>query len=150
MARDKGARNRERREVLKSMLEDRRREIHTRLRSLRETLPAEAAEVKDAEEQSVNDFVRDVELALMEMTSETLGQIDEAMQRLEAGSYGVCAECGAEIAEARLKAVPFATLCVPCQEAQEDRQARERERSAEGRPLEGVLAAEGAATRRIR
>src|SRR3989442_3987670 len=150
MTRDKEARNRRGREVLKGMLEDRRREIQAKLRSLRETLPAEVGVVKDAEEQSVNDFVRDVELALMEMKSETLGQIDEAMQRLERGTYGACAECGAEIAEARLKALPFATLCVPCQEAQESRQAQARERSVEGRPLEAVLAAEGAAPRRIR
>lgn len=148
MTKDKGNRNRE--QVLKGMLEERRTQIHSKLKTLRETLPAEASEVTDAEEQSVNDFVRDVELALIEMTSETLGQIDQALQRLEAGTYGACAQCGTEIAEARLKAVPFATLCRSCQEAQESRQAEERERSGEGRPLDAVLAAEGAATRRIR
>jgi DnaK suppressor protein len=150
MTRDKDARHRQRREVLKNMLEDRRLEIQAKLRSLRETLPAENAEVKDAEEQSVNDFVRDVELALMEMKSETLGHIDEAMQRLEDGSYGVCADCSVEIAEARLKAVPFATLCRDCQEAQESRVATVRERSSEGRPLEAALAAEGGTARRFR
>ena len=146
MIRDKGARDRERYQVLKTMLEERHREIQDKLRTLRETLPAEVAEVKDPEEQSVNDFVRDVELALIEMTSETLGQIDEAMHRLEAGTYGVCANCGAEIAEARLKAVPFATLCRACQEAQESLQAEQRE----VRPFEAVLATEGPATRRVR
>jgi DnaK suppressor protein len=150
MSRDKGARDRERYRVLKAMLEERRNQIHTKLRVLRESVPAEAGEVTDAEEQSVNDFVRDVELALIEMTAETLGQIDLALQRLEAGTYGACAQCGAEIAEARLKAVPFATLCRACQEAQESRRAEERERSPEGRPLEAILATEGAATRRTR
>lgn len=146
MSRDKGARDRERYQVLKTMLEERHREIQDKLRTLRETLPAEVAEVKDAEEQSVNDFVRDVELALIEMTSETLGQIDEAMRRLETGTYGVCANCGTEIAEARLKAVPFATLCRSCQEAQESQQAEQRE----VRPFEAVLATEGTAARRVR
>ena len=150
MAKDRVSRNRERYQVLKAMLEERRIQIHSKLKTLRETLPAEAGDVTDAEEQSVNDFVRDVELALIEMTSETLGQIDHALQRLEGGTYGACTQCGAEIAEARLKAVPFAALCRACQEAQESRQAEERERSPEGRPLETVLAAEGAATRRIR
>jgi DnaK suppressor protein len=150
MSRDKGARDRERYRVLKAMLEERRNQIHTKLRVLRESVPAEAGEVTDAEEQSVNDFVRDVELALIEMTAETLGQIDLALQRLEAGTYGACAQCGAEIAEARLKAVPFATLCRACQEAQESRRAEERVRSPEGRPLEAILATEGAATRRTR
>jgi DnaK suppressor protein len=67
-----------------------------------------------------------VELALMEMKSETLGQIDEAIRRLEAGAYGTCAHCGREIAEARLKALPFATLCLECQENQEEARASVR------------------------
>src|SRR5206468_6941275 len=117
MTRDKGARNRERHQVLKAMLEERRRQIHDKMRTLRETLPAEAGDVTDTEEQSVNDFVSDVELALIEMTSATLGQIDQALRRLEAGTYGACAQGGAEIAEARLKAVPFATRGRALQEA---------------------------------
>jgi DnaK suppressor protein len=121
----------ERYAVLKSMLEDRRRDIQDRLRSLRETLPAQVAEVKDAEEQSVQDFAQDVELALMEMKSETLAQIDEAIRRLETGVYGLCANCGRDIAEARLKALPFATLCLECQENEEE--ARASERSQESR-----------------
>ena len=147
---DKGTRHRERHQVLKAMLEERRNQIHSKLKTLRETLPAEASEVTDAEEQSVNDFVRDVELALIEMTSETLSQIDRALKRLEEGTYGACAQCGAEIAEARLKALPFATLCRACQEVQESRQAEERERAPEMPAFEGVLSAEGAATRRMR
>ncbi|HET7291539.1 MAG TPA: TraR/DksA family transcriptional regulator [Vicinamibacteria bacterium] len=132
MKRLKGPKDRERQLVLKGMLEDRRREIQEKLRSLRETLPAEAADVRDIEEQSVDDFVSEVDFALMEMKSETLRQIDEALKRLETGGYGVCGECGAEIAEARLKAVPFARMCRDCQEAQEERvQEAERARPAE-------------------
>jgi len=123
-----GVADRERYEVLKSMLEDRRTEIQDKLRSLRETLPAEASLVKDAEEQSVDDFVRDIDFALMEMKSATLGKIDEAILRLEEGSYGVCAECGTDIAEARLKALPFATLCRNCQEQQENRESEDHRR----------------------
>jgi DnaK suppressor protein len=123
----------ERKQVLRSMLEARRTELHEKLRSLRETLPAEVLVVKDAEEQSMHDFVQDVELALVEMKSETLARIDEALQRLEKGAYGTCTDCGAEIAEARLRAVPFATRCLACQEEAEsaerdrapDRAARE-------------------------
>src|SRR5206468_5486482 len=90
-----GVTDRERFQVLRTMLEDRRREIQDKLRSLRETLPVEAATVKDAEEQSVDDFVQEMDFALMEMKAESLGKIDEAIRRLESGVYGVCAECGA-------------------------------------------------------
>src|SRR5579862_2278676 len=103
MIRKKAVEDRERHRVLKAMLEDRRREIQLKLRSFSESMPAEVTEVKDAEEQSVDDFVQEVDFALMQMKSETLSKIDEAIQRLEGGSYGACAECGAEISEARLK-----------------------------------------------
>ena len=129
MAKSKGVTDHERYQVLKSMLEDRRREIQDKLRSLRETLPTDATTVKDAEEQSVDDFVQEMDFAIMEMKAESLGKIDEAIRRLEAGVYGVCAECGAEIAEPRLKALPFATLCVACQEREESEQAETREAS---------------------
>jgi DnaK suppressor protein len=117
----------ERYDVLKRMLEERRREIQEKLRSLRETRPSDADQVKDAEEQSVDDLVREVDFALMQMKSETLAKIDEAMRCLEHGSYGACAECGTEIAEARLKALPFATRCRACQERQELEAAAERQ-----------------------
>lgn len=110
---------RERYLLLKGILEDRRREIHDKLRSLRESIPADAPDVKDAEEQSVDDFVQEVDLALMQMKSETLKKIEEALQRLDAGTYGRCQECDAEIPSARLRALPFAALCRHCQEESE-------------------------------
>jgi DnaK suppressor protein len=124
--RDVAVQEDERYDVLKRMLEERRQEIQEKLRSLREAVPADADQVKDTEEQSLDDLVREVDFALMEMKSETLARIDEAMRRLEHGSYGACAECGAEIAEARLKALPFATLCRSCQERQETEAESER------------------------
>ena len=130
MGRKKAVVDRERYEVLKGMLEERRREIHEKLRSIRESLPAEAAEVKDAEEQSVDDFVQEVDFALMQMKSKTLAKIDEAIQRLEDGTYGVCSECGGEIGEARLQALPFAGLCRSCQQEEENRDLAEREARA--------------------
>jgi DnaK suppressor protein len=122
----KSASDRERYQVLKGLLEARRAEIQDKLRSLRETLPAEASVVRDAEEQSVDDFVQEVDFALMEMKSATLRKIDEAIHRLEEGRYGVCAECAQDIAEARLKALPFADLCRACQEQAEETLAEER------------------------
>lgn len=106
-------------EVLERMLRDRQKQIGTRLRSLREVMPAKDFDVKDAEEQSMEDFVRDMDVTLIVMESETLRRIDEALQRLAEGAYGVCADCEEPIAEARLQALPFATLCRGCQEREE-------------------------------
>jgi DnaK suppressor protein len=119
--------DRERYLLLRGILEDRRREIHDKLRSLRESIPTDTAEVRDAEEQSVDDFVQEVDLALMQMKSETLKKIEQALARLEEGTYGRCQECDAEIPPARLRALPFAALCRDCQEREESdvRAARE-------------------------
>jgi DnaK suppressor protein len=118
--------DRKRYEVLSKMLSDRAAEIKNKLRLLREVLPTESAQVKDAEEQSMEDFVLGMDFALMEMESETLKKIDEALRRLEEGSYGDCAECGQRIAEARLKALPFANTCRECQEHREELAEAER------------------------
>ena len=122
--------DRERYLLLKGMLEDRRREIPEKLRSLREAIPAASQDVRDAEEQSVDEFVQEVDLALMQMKSDTLKKIDQAILRLEQGTYGHCEECEQEIASARLRALPFAVLCRDCQEATEDRVRYEREAKA--------------------
>jgi len=116
--------------LLKGMLEDRRREIHEKLRSLREQMPVDAPDVKDAEEQSVDDFVQEVDLALMQMKSETLKKIDQALLRLEEGTYGRCQECETEIPAPRLRALPFASLCRECQQETENDARARREAKA--------------------
>jgi len=122
--------DRERYLLLKGMLEDRRREIHEKLRSLREAIPMDSHDVRDAEEQSVDDFVQEVDLALMQMKSETLKKIDQAILRLENGSYGHCPECDQQISSARLQALPFAVLCRDCQAETENRVRHDRETKA--------------------
>lgn len=129
MTKVRGVAEDERYDVLRKMLEDLRGEIQEKLRSLRASPSPQQAEVRDPEEQSVQDFVQDVELALMQMTSETLGKIDDAIHRLERGEYGTCAECARDIPAARLTALPFALLCVPCQEQEEERTSSEPRRT---------------------
>jgi DnaK suppressor protein len=147
MARKTEPIDRERYLMLKGMLEDRRREIHEKLRSLREAIPMDTHDVRDAEEQSVDDFVQEVDLALMQMKSDTLKKIDQAIMRLENGSYGRCQECEHEIPAARLRALPFAVLCRDCQEEAESQKRYEREAKAFARlqkELAGVTLRTGA------
>ena len=106
------------------MLTERQAEIRNKLRSLREVLPAAVTQVKDDEERSMEDFVLGMDFALMEMESETLRKIDEALLRLEEGTYGACSECDESISETRLKALPFASLCRDCQEQAEESRGR--------------------------
>jgi DnaK suppressor protein len=83
-------------------------------------------DVLDQGESSEVDIQEDIEFALIQMKSETLNKINEALRRLEEGTYGNCFECGDEIAEARLRALPFALRCKDCEEARETAEQRER------------------------
>jgi len=116
---------------LKKILEGRRREIlsevHEKMRDVRTEGPsANMQGVLDAVESSEADIQEDIEFALIQMKAETLQKIDEALSRLEEGSYGYCFECGEEISERRLRALPFAVRCKDCEEAREVAAQRER------------------------
>ena len=54
--------------------------------------------------------------SLIERSEDRLRLIDQALARVDSGSYGTCAECGEDIPIERLKALPFALLCVDCQQ----------------------------------
>ena len=114
---------------LRQMLEDRRRElmnqVQGRMRDVR-TEGVKDREVLDQGESSEVDIQGDIEFALIQMKSETLNKINEALRRLEEQTYGNCFECGDEIAQARLRALPFAVRCKDCEEARENAEQRER------------------------
>ena len=60
-------------------------------------------------------------LSLIENEQETLGQIGEALGRIDAGTYGKCEECGELVAKPRLQALPYAKHCIDCARAMESR-----------------------------
>ena len=61
------------------------------------------------------------------MKAETLTQIDNALARLEQEAYGYCFECGDEITEQRLRALPFAVRCKDCEELHEIAERRDHD-----------------------
>lgn len=61
-----------------------------------------------------SDRERDLKLTLSERDREKLRAIEEALERIEEGDFGICEQCGAKIPTARLKVMPFTTECVPC------------------------------------
>lgn len=62
---------------------------------------------------------RNFELRIRDRERKLINKIREAMERLEAGEFGICEECGEEIGKARLKARPVTTLCIDCKTEQE-------------------------------
>ena len=61
--------------------------------------------------------------SLSEASSRRLTLIDNALERIKNGKYGICKSCGQEIAQGRLEAIPYAALCINCQ-TKADRQNR--------------------------
>ena len=114
---------------LKKMLEDRRRELTNEVQGRIRDVRAEGSkdrDVLDQGESSEVDIQEDIEFALIQMKGETLNKVNEALRRLDENTYGNCFECGDEIAEARLRALPFAVRCKDCEEARETAEQRER------------------------
>ena len=71
---------------------------------------------KDFAEQAIerqNDEVLD---EIAHETTLSIQQLERALQRIEDGSYGICEQCGDQISDARLAAIPEANLCINCQE----------------------------------
>jgi DnaK suppressor protein len=113
-----------RREVLQRMLLAKRQEIMREIegnlgQSLTEDQQRRLESARDVGDQALMDLDRELGISLMEMRNRKRQAIDEALMRLNEGTYGICAECGIEVSEKRLEAVPFAKLCVQCQSRQE-------------------------------
>ncbi len=62
---------------------------------------------------------REIDYTLEENAEHVLQAIDEALQRIEAGTYGTCGRCGKPIAEERLEAIPYANRCIDCKRLEE-------------------------------
>jgi RNA polymerase-binding transcription factor len=112
---------------LRHMLRERRREMQSEVQSrVRDGRTDRPNEVRDDLEHSDADIQGDIEFALLQMRTESLIRIDEALVRLDAGKYGSCFECESEISERRLRALPFAVRCQACEERRERTQGHAR------------------------
>jgi len=105
-----------RRDELIAMLSDQRRVAEARYR---EALTRQQSGEAAGDSEGVHGWKASREggadLEVLAALDRTLRQIDAALARARAGTYGVCAACGGAIPLTRLRAVPFATHCVPCQ-----------------------------------
>ncbi|HXG90256.1 MAG TPA: TraR/DksA family transcriptional regulator [Vicinamibacterales bacterium] len=70
-----------------------------------------------ADQASGNNEVH-IHLRLKQTDAKILQAIDEALLRIEKGTFGMCRDCGEPIAEARLKAIPWTRVCITCKEKQ--------------------------------
>ena len=123
----------ERYKALKQMLISRQRQLRDELQGKIRSVRDEGAHQHRAGHNPGDtpdvELQDDLEFALIQMKAETASKIHEALVRLEEGTYGLCFECGDEIAQPRLRALPFAVRCKDCEEAVEMAQQRDRARA---------------------
>jgi DnaK suppressor protein len=90
--------------------------ISTKMKGSPKTGDPEGGDVCDI---ASSDRERELRLRLSERGREKLKEIEEALERIEDGSFGLCDRCGCKIPKGRLKVMPFSTTCVACKAIQE-------------------------------
>jgi DnaK suppressor protein len=91
----------------------------TAARARDETWSEVAGSVHDRADESLADLVADLDLAEVKRDLAEVHALEGARERIADGTYGVCADCGADIPVARLRAQPTALRCITCQERHE-------------------------------
>ena len=128
MSEHAGIRDAGQQQQLRTGLLRQREAILNRDRLERDEVRAEAetvtSNVFDVAEASAFDLQADLDLALLERTTEALRQVDSALERIESGAYGICEDCGLQIPAARLRALPSAECCRSCEEIRESIHSR--------------------------
>ena len=87
------------------------------VRTLQATMENNSRQGDMADQASGNNEVH-IALKLRQTDAKILQAIEEALQRIDKGTYGVCRDCGNPIAPARLKAIPWTRVCIACKEKQ--------------------------------
>jgi len=79
----------------------------------------DAAHSNHMADSGTDSFEEDVRLSRMESAGEEIGEIDEALGRILDGAFGICEECAQPISMERLRAIPYARLCLNCKQLEE-------------------------------
>jgi DnaK suppressor protein len=111
---------------------------------LGKSLPEDLArpfDIGDEGDRADSERTHEVSILLSARDKEKVLAIDEALEKADEGTYGVCEECGEEIGAGRLKAMPLAKLCIPCQSTLEKEQAHQK--FAEGRLDQSLASKDG-------
>lgn len=104
------------RKMLEEKKEDLVQEVEKRLQ---EGQQVERVEVKDPADQALDSYESELHYGINDAERKFLEEVEDALQRIQGGSFGVCMSCGSAISQKRLKAMPSARLCIGCKQAQE-------------------------------
>jgi DnaK suppressor protein len=120
MSKDNEARNEELRKILIELRDEVLGKLAQEMRAKVDEDPRMSTiSTMDMGDLSQLDLNEDIDYALLNMQIERLREVEDALDCLEEGTYGICEDCGASINLERLKVLPFTTYCVQCQEKRE-------------------------------
>ena len=103
-------------EMKQKLIAERERVLESYQRTTQHTLAELDDTTQDAGDLASTSHDRAVLYRLQESDAKRLKQIEDVLSRMEEDGYGICEECGDEVSDARLEAIPWATLCLNCQE----------------------------------
>ena len=103
-------------EVLRSFLEDERGRLETLIAQMDSEGGKNLGYGNHMADDATEAFEQAKELALHQNAKQLLTQVTVALERFDQGTYGLCERCNTEIDPARLEALPYATLCLHCQQ----------------------------------
>jgi len=106
-------------EVLKQRLEDQRARLLEEIGQFRITGRDNLGYGNHQADDASDAFEQAKELSLLQNSERVLAQVEAALARFDQGVYGICERCGENIDPARLKALPYASLCMNCQQRSE-------------------------------
>jgi DnaK suppressor protein len=102
----------------REILMKRRQEILDNQKPLADSMIDTNTRQGDLADQANGNNEVHIHLKLKQTDAKILIAIEEAIQRVEAGTYGICRDCGDQISKARLEAIPWTRVCISCKEKQ--------------------------------
>ena len=109
----------ERLHFFRHLLQERLAEILGEADKTRNDMTGSASAFPDPTDRASLETDRNLSLRIRDRERKLISKIREALERIEAGTYGICERCGGEIAEKRLIARPVTTMCIACKSREE-------------------------------
>jgi len=106
----------------KLLLEEKQRILNNSKNALRNELALSPDDLPDETDLAASEITQNLVFKLRDRERQLLSKIDEALSRMEDGTFGTCQDCEEPIEPRRLEARPVSTLCIACKEKQEHRE----------------------------
>ena len=108
-------------EMYKNKLLEKKREIGKKLSEFyNESKEVDSGVAQDLADKAESSYTKEFLLSLSASERAQLSKIDDALKRIDKDEFGLCTSCGRPIGEKRLNAIPWASLCIECQEKEEE------------------------------